>query len=176
MDAALPYRLVRDQIRTGDLIGVRSRRGAFAHLTRLATGDPHTHTAVAVRVGGRVLCIEQRFSGAAARPLSQLVEARIAFDVHACPVPGEAAEAAAWQAIGARVDYDVADLWRIAAHRRLGLPLPPADDGRLVCSALSVVIYRMAGWAVPTDMPSIPAPGDVCRALPYLFSVEGDHA
>lgn len=176
MDAALPYSLVRDQIRTGDLIGVRSRRGAFAHLTRWVTGDPHTHTAVAVRVGGRVLCIEQRVSGATARPLSQLVEARVPFDVHACPVPGEAAGEAAWESIGSRIDYDVADLARIAAHRLFGIPLPPADDGRLVCSALSVVIYRRAGWAVPAGLPSIPAPGDVCRALPYLFSVEGDHA
>lgn len=45
------YSDVRAQIRTGDLIAFRTRRGMLARLTRWVTKSPYTHTALVIWVG-----------------------------------------------------------------------------------------------------------------------------
>lgn len=77
-----------------------------------------------------------------------------------------------WRTLGDPIHYDVADLVRIAANRLVGWPLPPTDDARKVCSALSATQWLRAGWR-PRSLPSIPAPDDVVAALavPPMFEV-----
>lgn len=66
--------------------------------------------------------------------------------------------------LGQDIGYDFGDLLRIAQHELLGRPLPPANDGRLICSALSASIYLLAGLS-RLGLPSIPAPRDVVAWL-----------
>lgn len=160
------YAEARPLIRTGDLIAVRATHGGLPAVTRWVTRSPYTHTAVALWGGfrgvERLLVAQTNGAGCGLAPLSHF--ARTDFDVFDCPVDRGAAEQAVWALLGTRIRYDLADLARIAAHRLLGWPLPPADDGRLICSALSASIYLHAGWA-PARLPSIPAPDDVVAAL-----------
>ena len=64
-----------------------------------------------------------------------------------------------------KIDYDIGDLARIAAHRLLGVPLPEQDDDVLVCSAFAALVYLTCGWQPRHLLPSIAAPGDVVDAL-----------
>lgn len=170
------YADARRFITTGDLIAVRSRRGLLANATRLVTRSPYTHTAVAVWGGfpdeGRLLVAQMNGAGCSLSPLSHYAETD--FDVFVCPVCPTDAERALWQLLGLPIDYDFGDLARIAAHRLLGVPMPPADDGRMICSSLSATIYLHAGWK-PVSLPSIPAPDDVVREVGFFkFPVRKD--
>lgn len=77
------YAEARSQIRTGDLIAVRSTHGGFAALVRWVTKSPYTHTAVALWVCDRLMMVETRIL-AGIVPMSQLGDKD--FDVIRCPV------------------------------------------------------------------------------------------
>lgn len=160
------YADARLKIHTGDLIAFRKRQGVLPTLTRWITDSPYTHTAVAVWVeaGGifRLLVAEANGAGSSLSPLSGY--AHIDFDVYSSPVDRCRVDTATWRVLGRKVRYGFNDLLRIAANRLLGWPLPQADDGDLICSALSATIYRLAQWR-PVGLPSIPAPSDVVAAL-----------
>ncbi len=166
------YEDARPLIQTGDLIAVRRRSGPFAVATRLVTASPYTHTGVAQWVGvkgsRRLLMAHINSGGASLVPLSQM--SVYAFDVFPCPVGRREAERALFHAIGKKIGYSVADLVRIAAHIRLGLPLP-AQGADFICSALSAHIYQQAGWA-PSNLPSIPWPGAIVAAMDRLPLLE----
>lgn len=170
----MQYADARLYVRTGDLVAVRKRGGLLPTMTRGITHSPYTHTATAIWAGcaehPRLLVAEAKGSGAAFAPLSQYAD--IDFDVFAAPREVLLnIEEVAWSTLGLRIDYDVSDLARIAANRLLGWPLPKADDGRKVCSALSATLWLKAGWR-PHSLPSIPAPDDVVAAIgapPYLM-------
>lgn len=157
----LTYAEARSQIKTGDLIAVRSTHGGFAALVRWFTKSPYTHTAVALWVCDRLLMVETRIL-AGIVPMSQLGDKD--FDVIRCPVADpEYVFIEAFNILGMPVDYDVIDLLRIAARLRLGWKGREVDDQRKVCSALSAAIYRLAGWR-PVGLPGIPAPCEVVAA------------
>jgi len=163
------YASARVSIGNGDLIAFRGRKGPLAPLVRLVTGSPYTHTAVAFWCEGRLLVAETNGANAAVAPLSQHLGTD--FDVFACPVKREDAVDAVWDALGVSIGYDFTDLVVVAAHRLLGTPLPPADDDKLFCSALSATIYKHGGWR-PAGLPSIPAPDDVVRAVGGVSVIE----
>lgn len=154
------YAEARDQIKTGDLIAVRSLGGVLSAITRAVTRSPYTHTGIALWESGRLLLVETR-GVAALVPLSQYRDGD--FDVIDCPVDREAAYLLVYHLLGRTISYDFMDLLRIAAHELLGVPLPDADDELMICSALSAAIYKAAGWQ-PAGLPSLPAPRDVVRA------------
>ncbi|MES1977521.1 MAG: hypothetical protein V4451_05760 [Pseudomonadota bacterium] len=156
----IDYVTARSQIRTGDLIAVRSHAGGFPGLVRWCTESPYTHTAIALWVCDRLMMIETRFT-ACIVPLSQLGNAE--FDVVRCPVADpEYVLIEAFNILGVPVNYDFMDLLRIAARLKLGWQTGD-DDGRKVCSALSAAVYRLAGWR-PEGLPGIPAPCEVVAA------------
>jgi hypothetical protein len=163
------YADARSQIRTGDLIAMRKRHGFLPTLTRWITRSPYTHTAVAIWCADRLLVAEEKGSGAFLTPLSQYAD--IDFDVFLAPDTVRVnIEPVIWETLGAPIGYDFADLFRIAANRLVGWPLPAVDDSQLVCSALSASLWLHAGWR-PCNLPSIPAPADVVAAfgmLPFL--------
>lgn len=172
------YADVRNGIRTGDLIAVRKPHGFLPVLTRLITGSPWTHTAVALWCGAgrhrRLLVAEAKASGAFLTPLSQY--AGVDFDVWPVPIEAQlSVEAAIWEILGTPIRYDVLDLLRIAANRLFGWPLPEADNALKVCSALSATIWLQAHWQ-PRYLPAIPAPDDIVAALavPPMFEVRAD--
>lgn len=160
------YANVRDHILTGDLIAIRKRTGFLPVLTRWITGAPYTHTAVAVWVGSsgvdRLLVVESNAAGASLSPLSNY--RGMDFDVFRCPIDRYKTHASMWRLLGNKIHYDIKDLVRIGLNRLFGVPLPEHDDDNLICSALSVTIYRKAGWR-PAYLPSIPAPDDVVAAI-----------
>lgn len=167
----MSYDAIRGQIQTGDLIAVRRRTGALAVATRIVTASPYTHTGLAQWVGPqgdrRLLLAQINGGGSNLVPLSQM--SVYAFDVFLCPVDRQDVERAIWKTLGARMGYSIADLARIAAHIRLGVPLPQQGD-EYICSALSARLYQLAGWR-PRNLPSIPWPGAVVDALetsPFL--------
>lgn len=173
----MTYAAAREHIDSGDLIAVRSRRGALAAGTRAVCKSPYTHTAVALWMGSfdvqRLLVAQANSAGASFAPLSHYEDTD--FDVFACPVSRREAINAVWQLCGRKIRYDLGDLGRIALNRLLGIPLPKRDDGSLICSALSASIYLHAGWQ-PANLPSIPAPDDVVRSIgiPPKFEVRKD--
>lgn len=157
----LTYAEARSQIKTGDLIAVRSTHGGFAALVRWFTKSPYTHTAVAIWVCGRLLMVETRIL-AGIVPMSQLGDKD--FDVIRCPVADpEYVVIEAFNILGLPIGYDFVDLLRIAARLRLGWKAPQVDDDSKICSALSASIYRLAGWR-PEGLPGIPAPCEVVAA------------
>lgn len=157
----LTYAEARGQIRTGDLLAVRSKHGGFAALVRWGTKSPYTHTAVAIWVCDRLMMVETR-GLAGIVPATQLGDKE--FDVIRCPVAdADYVFIEAFNILGMPVGYDVMDLLRIAARLWFGWKEPAADDRKLVCSALSAAIYRLAGWK-PAGLPAIPAPCEVVAA------------
>lgn len=157
----LTYAEARSQIRTGDLIAVRSSHGGFAALVRFFTRSPYTHTAVALWVCDRLMMVETRIL-AGIVPATQLGDRD--FDVIRCPVAdADYVFIEAFNILGMPVGYDFKDLVRIAARLWLGYKGPEADDESKVCSALSAAIYRLAGWK-PAGLPAIPAPCEVVAA------------
>lgn len=159
------YHEIRPHVADGDLVAVRSRHGVFPNLTRLVTGSPYTHTAIALWLDGGLWIAEMRRGGNVLVPLSQ--RANEDFDVFDCPPEVNRANLRAWllERLRSKIDYDVRDLARIAAHRLLGVPLPAQDDDQLVCSAWSAMAYLHCRWQPRHVLPSIASPGDVVRAL-----------
>lgn len=157
----MKYADIRDQIRDGDLIAVRSNHRGLPALTRYFTHSPYTHTAVAIWLGGGLWAAEMNAGGNVLVPLSRYQDSD--FDVFSCPAAPEAVRILTLEFLRDRIDYDFIDLLRIAAHNVLRLKLP-TDTGGLVCSAGSARIYRSARWA-PVGLPSIPAPSDLVAAL-----------
>jgi hypothetical protein len=162
----MKYQEARTGIWTGDLIAIKRRTGALAVGTRLVTRSPYTHTGIAVWTGPpddrRLLLAQANAGGGNLVPLSQ--HAIYSFDVFNCPVRRIEVEKHIWLHLESRIEYGFDDLARIAAHLWLGVPLPDADDGGLVCSSLSARIYQAAGWQ-PNFLPSIPWPGAVVDAV-----------
>ncbi len=155
------YEGARSLIRTGDLIGVRSKNGGFPALTRWATKSPYTHTAVALWLCDRLFMVETR-GVAGIVPLAQLGSKE--FDVVRCPVAdSEYVFIEAVNLLGTPVNYDLADLLRIVGRLWFGIKEPETDDGGKICSALSASIYRLAGWR-PLGLAAIPAPCEVMAA------------
>ena len=159
------YNEVRPHVADGDLVAVRSRHGVFPNLTRLITGSPCTHTAIALWLEGGLWIAEMRSGGNVLVPLSQ--RAHEDFDVFDCPVDRRNLRGRVLGLLRTKIDYDVGDLARIAAHRLLGVPLPEQDDDVLVCSAFAALVYLTCGWQ-PKDLPSIAAPCAVVNALGVL--------
>lgn len=166
----MKYSDVRNSIRTGDLIAVKRRSGFLAIATRLVTKNPYTHTGIAIWSGGRLLLAQTNAGGCGLAPLSQ--EQVYDFDVYDCPVDRDKLEGVVWEMLGQRIPYGYLDLARIFGLLVLGIPLPKEDGSDLVCSALSAIMYKKAGWA-PANLPSIPWPGVVVEALgsPKKFEV-----
>lgn len=162
----MKYAQARNRINPGDLVAIRKRGTVLAEATRFVCKSPYTHTAVAVWVGcggvRRLMVAEAKASGSFLSPLSQYQG--VDFDVFPCPVSHLDAERSLWRLLSAPNHYDGEDLAYIAANRLFGLPLPPADDARKICSSLSAAIYLDVGWR-PAGLPSIPAPDDVVRAI-----------
>src|SRR5579859_1866316 len=146
------YADIRNQIKTGDLIGVKRTSGIFPIATRIVTNSPYTHTGIAIWAGGRLLLAQTNSGGCNLAPLSQ--EAVYDFDVFDCPVDREACETAIWKELGSYITYGFMDCVRIFGYKVFGIPLPKVDGPDLICSALSATIYKMAGWK-PVNLPSI---------------------
>lgn len=168
----MKYTEIRDQIKTGDLIAVRRRSGLFPIATRVVTRSPYTHTGIALWCEGRLLLAQTNGGGCNIVPLSQ--EAVYDFDVFDCPVDDQQVESWIWNLLGTRIPYGFVDCVRIGLHCLFGIPLPKQDGADLVCSALSALIFRKAGWN-PVNLPSIPWPGAVVSALnvPARIQVSG---
>lgn len=157
----LTYEQARSLIKTGDLLAVRSTHGGFAALIRWGTKSPYTHTAVAIWLCDRLMMVETR-GLAGMVPATQLGDKD--FDVIRCPVEDtEYVVIEAFNILGQPVGYDFIDLLRIAGRLWFGWKEPESDDRKLVCSALSAAIYRLAGWK-PAGLPAIPAPCEVVAA------------
>lgn len=158
------YAAARDLIQDGDVIAVKRRSGVLAVLTRLVTKRPETHTGIAVWSGGRLLLVQANGGGVNVIPLSQ--EAEFAFDVYDPPAGLDRSEivARAWEAIGARLSYAVADLFEIWLYLWFGIPLPAKPGEDPICSLLTARILIAAGWQ-PVGLPSIPWPGAVAERL-----------
>lgn len=168
----LRYENARDEIRTGDLIALRGTRGFMAWAIRLITRSAYTHTGVAMWFNDRLMVIETRQGPASLVPLSQY--AHDDFDVFAAPLDSLSlvfGRDVMLETIGELIVYAWGDLLRVALHELFGIPLPKRSAKRLICSSLSETIYRRIGWN-PVDLPSIPTPRDLVKAVGGVARVE----
>lgn len=160
----MDYATARPQIRSGDVIGVMSRKGPLAWATRavmwISGGKPYTHVGVALWQAGRLYLIELNGGGNHMIPLSQVTQA---FDV-ARPLGAVSAEdvaAAADAELEHHVSYGVWSLLLIGLRRLFG-QAPRVPLG-LVCSSYTASILRRLGWA-PAGLHPMPAPDEVMSA------------
>lgn len=160
----MDYATARPLIRSGDVIGVMSRKGPLAWATRavmwISGGKPYTHVGVALWQAGRLYLVELNGGGNHLVPLSQISQP---FDV-ARPLAGISADdvAAAVDAeLEHHVSYGVWTLVLIGLRRIFGqasrVPLG------LVCSSYAVSILSRLGWA-PVGLHPTPAPDEVIAA------------
>ena len=101
------YHEIRPHVADGDLVAVRSRHGVFPNLTRLITGSPYTHTAIALWIEGGLWIAEMRSGGNVLVPLSQ--RANEDFDVFDCPVDRRHLRGQVLGLLRTKIDYDVGD-------------------------------------------------------------------
>jgi hypothetical protein len=171
MSPGMSYGEARVLIRDGDAILVKGRRHGLNALIKLFTGSEYTHAGLAVWIGGGLYLAEMNAGGNHLVPLSRYADTP--FDVYRPPMTSAWAEMhtpAGWagcvlDSLREKISYDFLDLARIAAHNALNLRLPRTDTGGLVCSAYVARVYQQAGWLAPVDMPSIPSPAALARAL-----------
>lgn len=157
----MDYAAARPQIRSGDVIGVMSRKGPLAWATRavmwVSGGKPYTHVGVALWQAGRLYLVELNGGGNHLVPMSQITQP---FDV-ARPLAGISADdvAAATDAeLERHVSYGVWSLALIGLRRVFG-QAPRAPFG-LVCSSFVAGILRRLGWS-PAGLHPTPAPDEV---------------
>lgn len=160
----MDYATARPQIRSGDVIGVMSRKGPLAWATRavmwISGGKPYTHVGVALWQAGRLYLVELNGGGNHLVPLSQISQP---FDV-ARPLAGISADevaAAADDELEHHVSYGVWALALIGLRRIFG-QAPRVPLG-LVCSSYTVSILSRLGWA-PVGLHPMPAPDEVIAA------------
>ena len=160
----MDYATARPLIRSGDVIGVMSRKGPLVWATRavmwISGGKPYTHVGVALWQAGRLYLVELNGGGNHLVPLSQISQP---FDV-ARPLVGVSDDAVAG-AVDAELEHHVSyGVWSLAliGLRRLFGQAPRAPIG-LVCSSFVAGILRRLGWS-PDGLHPIPAPDEVIAA------------
>lgn len=158
----MKYADARESIEDGDLIAVKSKHGGLPALTRYFTRSPYTHTAVALWLDGGLWIAEMGAGGNVLVPLSRYADTE--FDVFDCPAYFELVRKVTLELLRDKIDYDFADLLRIALHNLLRCKLP-TDTGGMICSAYSARIYLLSGWRPKCRPPLIPSPADVVRAI-----------
>lgn len=158
----MDYTTARPLIRSGDVIGVMSRKGPLAWLTRAVMwasgGQPYTHTGVALWQAGRLYICEINGGGNHLVPLSQLAGLR--FDV-VRPLPGvtaEAVQAAIDTALEHHQGYGVWMLLLIGVRRLFGAA--PRLPLGIVCSGYTAAILARLGWK-PDGLHPYPAPDEI---------------
>ncbi len=169
------YEFARDQVKSGDVIAIRSKNGGLPALVRKLTKSPYTHTAVAVWMEDSagyagIYVAEMDGDKNVLVPLSRY-EGKD-FDVFACPIADRNLVVDALQELlRDTIDYDYGDLLRIAAYKLLRWPLPKDDRNGYVCSSFTAAILAEADLRLPVaerhlpDMPLLATPADVVAAL-----------
>lgn len=160
----MDYATARPLIRSGDVIGVMSRKGPLAWairvVMRISGGLPYTHVGVALWQGERLYLVELNGGGNHLVPMSQISQP---FDV-ARPLPGVSSDDVAVAVdteLAQHVGYGVWELALIAIRRIFGrAPRMPLG---LVCSSYTMSIMGRLGWA-PVGLHPTPAPDEVMAA------------
>ena len=160
----MDYATARPLIRSGDVIGVMSRKGPLAWATRavmwISGGKPYTHVGIALWQADRLYLVELNGGGNHLVPLSQISQP---FDV-ARPLAGVTDDDVAG-AVDAELEHHVSyGVWSLAiiGLRRLFGQAPRAPFG-LVCSSFVAGILHRLRWA-PDCLHQMPAPDEVMAA------------
>lgn len=166
----MTYEEVREQIKTGDVLGVRGR-GFFSLITRtvqrlggLRDQSGITHVGVAWWVEGRLYSVEMDGRHNVLRPLSQHVADGCGVDVYRCPVV-VAMPAQFDRATANPIKYSLLDLLKIGLRLIFGSKTGSDGDSDMVCSTFAARWLQWASWPPPTGFPDMPSPGELCRAL-----------
>jgi hypothetical protein len=172
------YWEVRAQINTGDVIGIATR-GPLSALIRwvqrlVGFGDRSdmSHMGVAKWIDGRLFLVEMDGVRNVMCPLSQYLGLKMY--VFASPVSEVAMTAQFDAVVGRYIGYGYFDLIRIGVRMVFGLESPSAQDTDqtdLVCSHFVLNWLMLAGWVVPSDMPSEPSPCELGAALAPKFTI-----
>jgi hypothetical protein len=169
----MDYQQARDQIRTGDLIGVRDAHGILGRLTMFFTRKPYTHTGVAVWCGGHLFMADLNSGRNHLTALSQLTS----FDV--CRLPDgldrTCVERAIFDWLAEPINYGFAAFVVIGLRCFLGLKTFIHWRKIVVCSGGSVSIFELAarymqsmGLPVPSkwlDHNRMLSPGELVEEL-----------
>ena len=106
------YLDIRDQIKDGDLIGVKRKDGFLPNMIRLVSRKPYTHVAIAIWQDKRLYAAGMLGCGNVLIPLSQYQG--INFDIYPNPKKSESNEEEARQSItdmmGVHIPYAFVDL------------------------------------------------------------------
>lgn len=136
------YEQARDQIKTGDLIGVRDVHGLLGKATVTLTRSPYTHTGVAVWLGDRLFMADLNSGRNHLTALSCVKS----FDVTS-PPPGlarEHIETAVFDWLANPITYGYAAFVLIGLKDMLGVKKFIHWRKIIVCSGGSIQIYEMA--------------------------------
>jgi len=172
------YAQVRDQIQSGDVLGVRAH-GLFPGITRnvqkigrLGGFSGITHAGVAWWVEGRLYSVEMDGKHNVLRPLSQYISSGCGVDIYRCPVKFELMRDNYDKATALPIRYDFLDLIRIGSRLIFGTATGQDDDTQLVCSTFAARWMQWAGWQPPPGLAAMPSPAELCQALgDAVFSI-----
>jgi hypothetical protein len=169
----MDYAAARNLIETGDLIAVRDVHGLTGRLTCLFTRSPHTHTGVAVWLGGRLFMADLNSGRNHLTAVSQLSS----FDVCYPPVPDRGAiERALFDWLAKPINYGYAAFVVIGLKCALRIKAFIHWRQIVVCSGGSVQIYEMAarllqGPAAWLEHSRMVSPGELVAELTRKLSV-----
>lgn len=164
------YIEARQQIQTGDIIGVHGRT-PLAFLTKIAqrisgigSYSSITHAGIAWWVDGRLYSVEMDGAHNVLRPISHHVETSNGIDVFRCKFNIVEKMPIFFDEITSKsINYSFIDL--ITIGFRLIFMSNPKDRNDVVCSTFVANFLIKCGWKPPGGFPNMPSPGEVCRAL-----------
>jgi hypothetical protein len=172
------YENIRDQIRTGDLLGFK-RKTFLAKLILLlqhgfnAPAKKITHCGVAWWIEGRLYSVEMDGAHNVLRPVSQIVADSDQVFVYQNPVDESAMRNQFDRATSMPIAYGVFDLVRIGLRLIFGVPTGGDGDHDLVCSTFISRWLGWSGWIAPKDFPNMPAPAELFENFTLKFQING---
>ena len=136
----MKYAEVRSEIKDGDLVFLRRKTGLLPKLITNVTGEPETHTCIALWVDGRVM-VAGMASINCLFPLSHYQH--LDFDIYPCPSDRVLIRESAFKFLGMEIQYAVTDLVTTAIRMLLSLDFGHSKS-KMICTAWVVNVLRDA--------------------------------
>lgn len=172
------YSEVREDISTGDVIGVEGRN-LFSKFTKFAQSfNEHcdnpkiTHAGMAYWIENRLFIVEMDGKHNVLRPLSQYILEGDVVHIYRPEIVTQV-EDHFDLATTNPIKYDLIELIQIGYRLIFGGKGPKRLDGELVCSSYVANWLKLCGWKTPEWFPSQPSPAELCTAVQNkLFSIQ----
>lgn len=153
-----------NEIKTGDMIAVRTAHNILGKMTQFFTDSIYTHTGIAIWINGQLFLAELNGGRNHLVPMCQLDN----YDVYAAPEGLENIEAAIFRYLEYQINYGFLAFIAIGFLNLMKIKMFVHWRNVMVCSGYCVAIYESAGWPEHTRVLS---PGELASELVFKFGV-----